>query len=116
MELCREILVALEQAPFANSFSRLEIPGYSQEQVYYHIRLLYTAGLIDAINQSVQEGPRWIAQNMTMAGHDFLEMARNNTNWNKAKTFIAEKGQTLTLEALKVVLISITKLALGIGV
>jgi hypothetical protein len=53
---------------------------------------------------------------MTMAGHDFLEMARNNTNWNKAKTFIAEKGQTLTLEALKVVLISITKLALGIGV
>ena len=106
-------LAALEQAPFANVFATIEIPGYTPEQVAYHIYPLHTAGLIGAVNASVEGGPRWFAQNMTMAGHDFLDLARNNTNWNKAKSFIAEKGQSLTIETMKAVLMSITKHVLG---
>lgn len=37
MDLCRDILAALEQAPFANVFAKIEIPGYTPEQVAYHI-------------------------------------------------------------------------------
>lgn len=113
MDLCREILLAIEAAPFANMFERIEVDGYSPEQIYYHIWLLHSAQLLDAVDASSMDGPRWHARKMTMAGHEFLEMARNKGNWQKAKLFIAEKGQTLSIESLKMVLPLILKHALG---
>jgi predicted transcriptional regulator len=114
MDLCREILAAIEDAPFANYFERIEVDGYTQQQIYYHIWLLYNAGLIDAFDSSSMDGPRWNARKMTMAGHEFLEIARNDTNWKKAKDIIVSKGQTLSIEALKVVLPVVLRHALGL--
>jgi hypothetical protein len=114
MDLCRKILLEIEDAGFANYFSRIDIDGYTQEQIHYHIWLLHSAGLIDAFDSSTTEGPKWHARKMTMAGHEFLEMSRNDTTWGKAKNFIIEKGQTLTIEALKIVLPVFVKQALGV--
>lgn len=114
MDLCREILLAIEAAPFANMFDSIEVEGYSAEQIYYHIWLLYSARLLDAVDASSMDGPRWHARKMTMAGHEFLEMARNQGNWKKAKEFIVQKGQTLSIESLKLVLPLILKHALGL--
>ena len=89
--------------------------GYSAQKVYYHIWLLHSAGLLDAIDTNTLDGPRWNARKMTMAGHEFLEMARNRSNWKKAKEFIVQKGQTLSIESLKMVLPLILKHALGLS-
>ena len=76
---------------------------------------MHSAGLLDAIDTNTLDGPRWNARKMTMAGHEFLEMARNRSNWKKAKEFIVQKGQTLSIESLKMVLPLILKHALGLS-
>jgi hypothetical protein len=51
---------------------------------------------------------------ITWQGHDFLDLAHNDTNWHKAKSWVLDKGQALTLEAMKLVLPVILKQSLGL--
>jgi hypothetical protein len=51
---------------------------------------------------------------LTYAGHEFLDSARSDTVWNKAKEKLLSTSGTITLEALKVLLPKmIIKLASG---
>lgn len=36
-----------------------------------------------------------------LAGHEFLDNIRSDTNWNKIKTLIKSKGGELTFETIK---------------
>lgn len=46
---------------------------------------------------------------LTWQGHEFLDMARNDTIWKKAFDIIKDKGGNVTLEILKVLLPEIAK-------
>ena len=48
MDLVREILLALEAQEEAFSPQRLEIDGYSAEQIGYHCYIMDEAGLLEA--------------------------------------------------------------------
>lgn len=104
IELAREILITLEKLESFDEPVIPDIPGWSRHEVFYHINLLSEAGLIEAQNWSTDDGPEWVATSLTSSGHDFLDAARNNTIWEKAKSIVVDRGSVLTIEALKVAL------------
>lgn len=101
MELVRKILFQLEErlefdVPFIP-----KVDGHSENEVFYHLKLMSEANLIEAKNWSADDGPHWVATSMTTLGHDFLDAARSDTLWAKAKNIVTKSGGVLTLEALK---------------
>lgn len=79
----------------------LKIEGRSEQEVSYHIMLLHQAGLIEALDLSDSEGIDWRPSCLTWNGHEFLDAYRQDTLWNKAKSFVLEKTGALGMEALK---------------
>jgi hypothetical protein len=51
----------------------------------------------------------WLAGGLTWEGHEFLDAARDDTRWSKAKKLVQEKGGSLMFEALKAVLVQTLK-------
>lgn len=112
MDLARNILFKIEEYSESNGWVKIKMEDYSQEEISYHIKLLFQAGLIEADNLTDSGGFEWKAKSLTWKGHEFLEAARNNTRWNDAKKFILEKGGGLTFDILKTVLTEIIKSSL----
>ncbi len=102
MELVRRILFQLEERLEFDEPYVPNIDGCPDNEIYYHLKLMSEAGLIDAKNWSDDSGPYWVATSMTVAGHDFLDAARSDTLWTKAKSIVTRSDGALTLEALKI--------------
>jgi len=49
-------------------------------------------------------GVCWKPKRLTYSGHEFLDAARSDTVWNKAKDMVRKATGTITLEAVKVAL------------
>ena len=105
MDLVRAILFALEEAPFDGGPHQLRLEGHPPEEIAYHVMLLDEAGLIKAFDFSGDEFTDWRPSHITWAGHEFLNAARDNGRWNKAKSLVKEKGGGLVFEVLKQVLL-----------
>lgn len=104
MELFREILRQLEEKVDLRLPIHPDIEGYSQEQISYHIELLSQEGFVDAIDMSDDSEYHWEAIKLTNSGHDFLEAAKNETVWRKAKDKILSIGGGFTLKAMSVLM------------
>jgi DNA-binding transcriptional ArsR family regulator len=104
MDLIREILLQMESSNNTDDWAKINIADVSKETISYHIKLLYQAGLIEALDASDSANFEWIAKSITWEGHEFLEAARTNSNWQKAKKIITSKGVSLSFEALKIAL------------
>jgi hypothetical protein len=113
MDLVREILIALEDRDA--ELNPDEIPNRSPEEVSYHVHLMHEAGLVEAWTSKTFNAPLYaVANRLTWEGHDFLEAARNESVWRKAKQIVAEKGGGLTFEVLKSLLSKlVTDLVIG---
>lgn len=110
MDLCRRILLDLEANPRATGHARvkLSIEGVDEATLSYHVMLLSEAGLITAKDSSDLESQTWQPKRLTYAGHEFLDAARKETFWQKAKDVALEKTGGMSLDLLKTIL---TKLA-----
>ena len=114
MELIRAILIKVEKLPYDAGFHDISVEGYSEEEINYYVLLAHEAGLIDAADLTTMDGVCWKPKRLTYQGHEFLDSARSDTVWNKAKEKLLTTTGTITLEALKVVLPQIMiKLACG---
>ena len=115
LDLCRGILLALEQSQaIAPSF--IEVPGYSREQIAYHEQLLADAGLVVCDNASCGQHPMAMtfpSRRLSWEGHEFLDASRPADRWQKAKA-IAERAGGLTFEVLKTVLAELVKKSVGL--
>ena len=111
MDLIRHILFLLEEKVTADEWLKPEdVEGYFPAEVGYHIKLMYEAGLIEAIDATSSSNAMcWIAKHPTWEGHDFLESARNENIWNKAKSIISERGGAMSYDVLKQLLIQLVK-------
>ena len=114
LDLIRRILFAVEarqetEAPFS-----VDVPGYSVEQIGYHVQLLSSAGLLRAMDFSGNGPMDWQAQSLTWAGHDWLDATRSDTVWHKVKATAKDKGVTLTFELVKQLAVTLTASALGL--
>ncbi|PYV70350.1 MAG: hypothetical protein DMG97_19480 [Acidobacteria bacterium] len=104
MELLRTLMLEIEKLPHVGQ-RYFEIPGYSIQQVYYHALLAKDAGFIDATFPSNDKwGWGFRLKRLTYEGHEFLDAARDDTLWNKAKDAVQGSTGVLTLEALKIAL------------
>jgi hypothetical protein len=113
IDLIRQILSEIEAKPFDGNMIRLDLEdSVDYQQLRYHVILLREAGLIDAFEpfpegDSLQLGPVYPTR-LTWEGHEFLEAARDDTRWNKAKDtmakaggFVFEVGKALLIELMK---------------
>lgn len=111
MELCRMILLAVE----ANGATRT-IDGYEDDDVLAHAYLMKEAGLVDGPEISHLGTPerQALATRLTWDGHEFLDLARNDTNWAKAKEKAGKAAGETTFTIWKAILVEIAKQAIGL--
>ena len=104
MDLAREILLKIEESPEATGTGGfdLKIEGRSAQEVSYHVMLLHKVGLIEALDLSDgEEISNRTPSCLTWTGHEFLDAYRQDTLWQKAKSFVLEKTGALGMEALR---------------
>lgn len=110
LDLCRTLLLELEEDPAVTGMKNLEVDGVTEEQVSYHVKLLHEAGLIEAHDASALNSFRWYPIRLTWQGHEFLDAARDEARWDKAKAFAREKTGSLAFEFVKVALFKVAGL------
>jgi hypothetical protein len=108
-ELCRDLLLKVEELPFDGRFHDVVVEGRSDEEITYHIMLLDEAGLIEAEDLSTLSGMCWKPKRLTYSGHEFLDAARSDTVWQKAKAWTMKTTGTVALEGLKLALPLVVK-------
>lgn len=77
LELCLEILAAVERQPTSN-LTTIGIEGREFEEVAYHLMLLKEAGFVEAelVGGANAHEALWQTRRLTWAGHDYLERER----------------------------------------
>lgn len=116
MDCFRAVLLKIEELPSYTIMKGTEVEGYSAEQTGYHIKLAQDAGFIVAKSLDDEAGI-FMVERLTYAGHEFLDAARDDTLWQKAKQTVMKNTGTLTVEALKIALAQlIHNAAPGIGI
>lgn len=69
------------------------------------MKLLAEAGLIEVIDAGSASSLYFFANSLTWQGHEFLDAARDDTRWERAKKTALEKGGAMTFELLKAILV-----------
>ena len=116
LDLIRKLVLAVEDLPTGAVLGNIEIEGYSPEEIGYHSYLAVDAGLAKGIDIRTlsDTSPNWQILHLTSGGHDFADVARSESTWNKAKGIISEKGGGATIDVMKQVLIGVIKHTLGL--
>lgn len=86
-------------------------------EVCEHILLLGDSNLAEVreLGRTLQGSAGVAIDRLTMAGHDFLEAAKNDTIWNKAMNTVKEKGGSVTLGVLTQILSALVKQDFGLS-
>jgi hypothetical protein len=84
-------------------------------EVCEHILLLGDAGLAEVreLGRTYKGSVGVAIDRLTMAGHDFLEAAKNDTIWQKAMSTVKEKGNSVSLGVLTQILSALMKQHFG---
>jgi hypothetical protein len=114
LELIRKILLATEAHQEPNKTVQVKFEGVPDELVQYNTGLLLEAGYVEAVDMSNLSGRHFGIWRLTWEGHDFLDAARNDTLWKKAREKVVGTVGTVTLDIMKEVLISLAKDTLGL--
>jgi hypothetical protein len=102
-DIARELLQTIEDAPQSRGGFDFSALGLEHEVLHYHLALLSQRGLIETrhVNGFGMKYPEYLVLSMTLAGHELLEVMRNDTMWRNIKATVAEKGLGLTFDAIK---------------
>jgi hypothetical protein len=103
MELFRKVLLEVEAIPpDMVHWVGITVEGYSPDEIACHARFAYDAGFIVA--RFVPGTNDFAVQRLTYAGAEFLDAARSDTLWHKAKQTLLKNAGVLTVEGLKIAL------------
>lgn len=103
IELIRAILCFMEDQPEGRNINwRVEIDGYTKEQIGFHCRLMAQAGLIEASDTTSMSDhtPTARPNSILWAGYEFLEASRDPTLWQKAKDKVIVPAGGVALSVL----------------
>lgn len=109
--------VVLTIGIFNGAHYPLKIGDRNFAEVCEHILLLGDSNLAEVRELGrTMDGSAGVAiDRLTMAGHDFLEAARDETRWNKAMKTVSEKGGgAITIGVLVQLLSTLMKQSLGL--
>lgn len=103
LDLARHLLLDIENRGTDCSVSVLRTGSnhQSEEQIRYHLRLLIDADLLKEIDRTSAGVP---CVRLTHDGHEFLELARNETRWQDAKFVCQERIGGLALAVIRGIL------------
>ena len=103
LDLIRRILLEIEALPPGQSLDSIKYPEYEELTIHKHVDLLDQAGLIEAIIKKVKPTNRvvkFMITGLTWKGHDFLDLVKNDSIWNKAKEKFLKPGVSFSFEIL----------------
>ncbi len=94
MDLVRTILLKVEKNPSGTASKDLGIHSFSEQEIGYHAHIMKQEGLIEADDSpsTTHQGPSPILRSLTWKGHEFLDLARDQLRWNRAKATIEKIG------------------------
>jgi hypothetical protein len=94
MDLVRKILLKLENSPNGWAPQDFGIQSFSSQEIGYHAHIMMQEGLIEAVDVTDRgsSGPEAMPRNLTWKGHEFLDLARDQGRWNRAKSTIDKVG------------------------
>lgn len=110
MDLIRRILIHVEAAD--SVLDDLKVHGYDDSTVLAHVQLMSEADLLKAaVLTDVDHSPLRIASiwGITWNGYEFLDSARDEGVWRKAKSVASKKGIELPFSVLQSMLESIVR-------
>ena len=101
LDVVRQILIATEALPPAQGLDRID--GLDLDVFVHHVVLMKEAGLLEARAQAGGGSFANFAHviRLTWAGHDFLDAARDDTLWRKAKESVIRPGASFTFDLVK---------------
>ena len=110
-ELCKKILLWLEKALASGGPAHFNIEGHTPQNISYNVHKLHKRKLIKAKGpRSSRNGmPAYVPIEFTPNGKRFLEAAKSENRWSKAKEIAEAQNEadgTETLGPLKVALFS----------
>jgi hypothetical protein len=116
LELVRKILLLMESHEHGYYSEYPVIENYSREQIGYHAFIMKQAGLINAVDRSnlSSKSPDAVPLNITWYGHEFLDSAKDQKIWDKAKKLVIEPVGGIAVDVLIEWLKKEAKLKLGI--
>jgi hypothetical protein len=94
MDLVRTILMRIESTPSDRLPRNFGIFGSSPEQIAHHSHIMMQEGLIEGFDITPVDsaGPEAVPTSLTWKGHEFLDLARDQQRWNRAKAIIEKLG------------------------
>ena len=110
-DLIRNILLALESTQKPEEVmtaKRLKLDGWSEDEINYNLLLLLEAGYIKGKDSSSDNKTIVFVTRLTWEGHEFLDAARDDGRWEKAKSAISKAGGW-SFEVIKPILIELAK-------
>lgn len=115
MELIRQIAFAVESADDGLDSEDIQVEGFTASQIGYHCDLMNESGLIDTIDTQTMSSDfaTFHIKRLTSKGHDFVDAARSDTIWNKARATIAATVGGVTIDVMIRYLKSQAMAALG---
>lgn len=120
MDLIRKLLFHFEEKPDFRMVKSedVAIEGYDGKLVAYHIHLMCEAGLLSCERVVSKTTPDRLIDahpfRLTWQGHEFLDAARSDTIWAKARKALGEKGVSVAIATLQTLLASLAKRELGL--
>ena len=111
-DLIRKLLFHFEEKLDYTAERCPAIEGYSELDIIYHMLLLAQAGFLDhqpEWTKSRDRIVRVLGFGLTWNGHEFLEAARDDTVWQKAKARVAEKIGGMPFDIMLALLREIAK-------
>jgi hypothetical protein len=109
-DLIRLLLLDLEGE------QEVDLSAYTEDEREYHRYLIADAGLAEGTPTTTlgKAHPTAYLFWLNWQGHDFLEAARNDSIWEKAKAKLAGMGGSAGFEVVKALLIATAKEQLGL--
>jgi len=117
MDLVRQILLKVEEHENGFAPRSLAIEGYTDDQIGYHVHLMGQAGLLNVtdVTHMGSTSPIAIPVHMLWAGHDFLDAARSETIWGRAKKQLGAEWASVPFDILKALLMKLVAQTVGIS-
>lgn len=98
MDLVRQLLLDIEQAPASMPLTVGPYPSYAEDgmtahDVFEHLQDLLDAGFIRMKGRAKMHNglEQWSGLNLTWEGQAFLKNIKNDSVWERAKKYVGEK-------------------------
>lgn len=110
-------IVLTKGAQYSSAHYKLDIGERNFEEVCEHVLLLGDAGLAEVqdLGRTYDGLSGVVIDRLTMAGHDFLDTARDESRWSKAMATVNEKGGAVTVGVLIQILAALMKQSFGLS-